>query len=205
MARIQVNDVWVAVIQTRQQDQVGLCVTHWACTGQVGLGGSDVVFASILDGRITADFLQNMQSNASYEQTSVSRVRPLPPTKPVIDSTSAAAGTDATDRLPKQVSGLLTKNTAFGGPRYRGRLYMPFPSEGFNDVDGRPNGAYTGRLQTWGTQYFQGMTVTSGADTSSLVPIIYHRDTNTWDVVTSVLVRGRWATQRRRGDFGRPN
>ena len=49
------------------------------------------------------------------------------------------------------------------------------------------------------------LTAGSGGNTATLIPVIFHRGNGTTTDITLCKPRPLWATQRRRGDFGRIN
>lgn len=205
MAVVAANDVYLSEIHTSTADQFGLITRHWLCTATGGASITDIELVKALDARITAGFKSILCDQATYNFTRVRRVRPIPPTLPVDDATSAGPGTDASEMLPKQVSGIISHTTQFAGKRYRGRNYIPFPTEDSNDTAGIPTNAYLTTLTTWKNVYFVTLNVVGAAGTATFEPVIYHRDLDTTDRINGTFARSVWATQRRRGDFGRTN
>jgi len=147
-----------------------------------------------------------LASDAVYVGLQVNRIFPLPVTIADQNVTGGGAGTAAGDILPRQVSGIITKRTAFSGKKYRGRIYLPFPAEGDNDpVIGSPVAGYTTRLDTFKASLFGNWTISSGGNGAVMVPIVWHADTSTYDDVVGSTSRPFWATQKRRGSYGEPN
>jgi len=70
---------------------------------------------------------------------------------PLVDRDSTGSGVSAgDDPLPSQVCGLLRWQAGIGGPKGRGRDYMPFPSQEFCSSTGVMSGAYQGLIATVG-------------------------------------------------------
>lgn len=114
-------------------------------------------------------------------------------------------GTAGDTPMPRQVSGLITRRVKLLKARNRGRVYIPFPCVDFATDQETPSDAYTTLLDNLRT----GLMPTDA-------PL--HVYTQDWSpglcapgvpkVFTDLLstqVQQKWATQRRRGDYGTPN
>lgn len=147
-----------------------------------------------------------MTAQATFQGIVGQRIHPLPPDEPVLSSAGAGAGTVAGDPLPLQTTGMITKKTGFAGRAFRGRVYVPFPGEGSNDLDGSPTAIYLGDLQLLADQFKADITVVAAGEPTTLRPILKNKN---WPgqltTVTSLLIRDKWAVQRRRGSYGQPN
>jgi hypothetical protein len=107
--------------------------------------------------------------------------------------------------LPTQVSGIITKRSSFTGRANRGRIYFPFPATQSLDTDETPKAAYVTLIQAYADNIGALHSVTSAGGSANLTPIIVNRTLSHLVVWEDSLARKRWATQRRRGDFGRTN
>jgi hypothetical protein len=115
-------------------------------------------------------------------------------------------GTAAGNPIPNQVSGIITKTTAFAGRANRGRTYVPFPAASFNLApNDTPTAAYVALLDALGIVLFAPMALTLGADTVNVTPVLFHRRTGFNTPITNFRSRQLWATQRRRGNYGTAN
>ncbi len=130
---------------------------------------------------------------------------------PASANANAGAGTAAGAPLPGQVSGLISYFSPRPGPAGRGRSYVGFPAIVHDTGAGNPTAAYMTLLDNLAAVTAVGIAVvTLGGATATLVRAIIHQ-TNKFDItpppdpVTGFVSRGKWATQRRRGDFGRLN
>jgi hypothetical protein len=128
---------------------------------------------------------------------------PLP--APAYDNTAALPGTITGNMLPHQVAGLLSLRTAFAGRSGRGRLYMPFPTTSCSGLNGTILPAYSTPLGVFAALVPATVTVTGAGGNAVLTPVLVNRKTAVWKVINNVLVSSNFATQRRRGDYGRPN
>jgi len=120
------------------------------------------------------------------------------------DDTGLGSGT-ASDPLPMQTCGIITKYTLAGGPGFRGRAYIPFPGEADNDAANDPGVAYFGKLGALATVMQAVQTVVGAGGTTPLQPVIYHRGSGGADDITNCIARSYWATQRRRGQRAAQN
>lgn len=113
------------------------------------------------------------------------------------------------DPLPKQVSGIVTRLGVFKGRKHRGRVYVPFPGEASNDpVEGRPNNTYLTALSTYGQKITDPLAVNNLGNTATLLPghiVTVAPGNNQFHEWVSYVHRPYWATQRRRGDYGKEN
>ncbi len=201
-----VNDIYRINIGTHWDQQAGINVTHWRVSTQVGADLTPAVIATDFSAFFAAPFKGLMHNTATYDGVKVQKIWPPPATVPAVVTADSGVGTTGAAGLPPQTCGLLSLRTALAGRANRGRMYLPFPSEQDNvDATGRPSAGYQAVGFTLGGQMITPRIITVGAQTMTFVPGIYHRVTHNFDPFTSRIMRAVWATQRRRGDFGRPN
>lgn len=186
--------------------QIGVNVTHWQVTAQTGPSLPLPQIALKFD-QIFAPLYKNLLAEqATYRGVGVQRVVPVPPSQESTSASLPGVGLAAGEPLPGQIAGLLSFKTQFAGRKFRGRLYVPFPSEIQNaPPDATPSPGYITALQNLGTALLQPV---QADDTTNFVTLrlgIFHRPTNTIDQVLSFVPLSNWATQRRRGAFGAAN
>jgi hypothetical protein len=129
-----------------------------------------------------------------------------PMVAPISTSANALAGLATGDTLTMQAAGLVSKRTGLRGRAGRGRCYIPFPSTDFLDTDGTPTAAYVALLTGIAFFFCTNIVMTDGAGNSAIcVPQVSHGAGLTGSNITSYQTPKRWATQRRRGNFGRTN
>src|SRR5215831_870430 len=105
--------------------------------------------------------------------------------------------------LPKQTCGIITKLTDFGGPEGRGRLYVPFPYvDGTIDAVGPSNGQQVS-MNAVAAVVAQPITVGSVGFEVQSQPVLINRKTLQRTNIIGSRTGTLWATQRRRGDYGR--
>jgi len=131
-------------------------------------------------------------------------------------ATSNTVGSDAGANMPGQVSGIISVKTALAGKAFRGRLFIPFPtitmSTGAPPI---PTAGYQTNLDALAVAWLTPWAVTSAGGNATATPVIFHRPRkpplpprtidNTGDPIVSFLEPASWATQRRRGDYGKVN
>jgi hypothetical protein len=143
----------------------------------------------------------------------ISGPKPLP-----VALTSIAGqgiGTGGAGTLPNQVTGLISFKTALAGKHYRGRIYTPFLPKPAADVDGLMTTAFAAIITANMANFFPALeSIVSGAN--SVTGAYFVRaaiqvalpplpKTITYNRITRATVPVKFATIRRRGQFGRIN
>jgi len=123
---------------------------------------------------------------------------PLPVSVAFNPGAANLPGTVTGDGMSRQTCGAITKRTQLGGPKFRGRAYLPYPAESRNDADGNPTSQYKTDAAALGTLLLSPIVITTGGKTITLQPGIYHRPDHTITPVTSFSTHDYWITQRRR-------
>jgi len=189
------------------QGQLGEMVSHWVVDSMVGPGATDPEIAAFFGGGAWAAAIKALLSSTmSFRGARAQNVFPPPVLASVAVNTSAGPGTVAGDLMSTQTSGLISLATNFAGRRFRGRKYMPFPGEADNDATGVPTAGYLTRLAALRNLFTATQSVVGGAGTTNFKLVIFHKGGNPVPtVVTGAIAQPIWATQRRRGSYGRPN
>jgi hypothetical protein len=120
-------------------------------------------------------------------------------------ATGTDVGSDGPNSGPKQASGIIHIATDRAGPSGRGRCYVPFPSVAAPDVDGTPTTTYVVALNALADDLFNIAGIGQGADNISASQQVYHRLTSTATLSFVGVGKKLFATQKRRGDYGRVN
>lgn len=199
-----VGDIYRVAHFCRHMDQLAVNVCHYRVSLQVGNGAPQQAQTHLWSQTIGPVYKPLLTTGSSYLGCTMQRIMPKPPTLQTQSSDGAGPGTVAGDVLPNQVTGIISHFTAFAGRRYRGRIYVAFPGEADSEVDGSPSASYAARLGSLATS-MRTLTTVSGPDTTTLVQIVWHRDTQTGDDVISPVGKRLWGTQRRRGLYGAVN
>jgi hypothetical protein len=189
--------------------------TLWYQVGAVSApAATDQDAADNMDSLVSLAFRNLLNVNASYKGVQAqiyTNVQPYMAKYVAADAVAGAgAGAVTGDPMPPQTSGLLNFQSVFAGQRNRGRFYMPFPGQTDDSGGGSPSAGYIARLLILGGIVGVGLGVAAGGRTATLVRVLahgkdklglYHLPTP----VTAYYVGTGWATQRRRGDYGRLN
>jgi hypothetical protein len=199
------GDVCQVTVYCRCQEQGGLNVRHFKVRSGGSLGLTDADFAAYVSNAIKNDYKGYLAAAATYVGVGVQLLTPVIQPTPAYSTLGTGTGSGGGDPLPKQVAGITTLLTAYRGRKYRGRMYFPFAPEDSNDANDQPDGFTTGFWDNIGAFFTSAHVVTVGASTLTLDGVLYHRADGSTTTLTGYRTRGRWATQRRRGDFGKTN
>lgn len=187
--------------------QTAVLKRDWQITSITG--GSTIDSASLLNdldlgvAGLLADqmpLVATYYGSQLYYQTPVG-ARPRP------ESTTGnqSPGINANPLLPTQVSGLISLYTDTLGKTGQGRVYVPFPWAGANDTNATPTSAYMTGLNTLGTFFATNRTVAGVGVSANIMPVLYIPGGAPPKPIIRAIARDAWATQRRRGAFGRTN
>lgn len=114
-------------------------------------------------------------------------------------------GTGGATRLPDQVAYLISLKSDSIGKKYMGREYVPFPPTEAND-DGSVETTYLTDLQALGAILSSPYSLSVGGRTATLNPVAKAGGAfSSLAVLTHYEAHNQFATQRRRGAFGRFN
>jgi hypothetical protein len=196
---LQVNDVCEWKWYGHSQGQYSINVRHYRVTAITGDSQSDGNLLSALVTKFAGAIRACMSEHSTHVAMSLQIIRNI--RRPmVIDYTGAGVGTFAGESLPRQVAGLIKLTSEEATRHGRGRTYVPFPSEGANDVNGFPTGAYVDALHNLALLMDDSVSV-GDVDTITAYPVIYNRSTHGVTTITTATERQEWATQRRRSDI----
>jgi hypothetical protein len=145
---------------------------------------------NVSDAIDTLGYLDALSSSVTVEKVHVK----LGPddTGPSADFSNGNPGTNGGHAAPPNVSYLVTKNTALGGRKGRGRCYVPGVPEVALQDGGAVEGAFVATLQGFFTDW-------GGAMVLASKPLhLLHGDATSPTAIDSLVVQSRFATQRRR-------
>jgi hypothetical protein len=193
----------VACVET---DQVALNDFYWFCTAVAGASQTDAQAAAQLDATLAPLYKPALAALAEYYGVKIQIIDPLPMPIFATSTANTGPGTGAGGPVPGQVSGLVSLKTNLSGRANRGRLYIPFPAASFVEAaSALPTVAYDTLLLAIANVLKLPFLVTTGADSATLLPMIWHRASRTKTPIVMAEESGKFATQRRRGNYGRPN
>lgn len=200
------GDIWKVTVVSflNVQEQLGLMDTHWSISSVVGTpDGLDL--ATAIDTTVGAVLKPFLPSVAAYAGCEAVRVLPAPVYDPDISIGSAGAGSFGATVLPPQCACILKLDTGMIGKSKRGRLYVPFPASGSLDPSGVISAGARTLLTAMGSALLGGIVVGAGGDTAVATLGVYSRKLSTIAEVTDIATPFGFATQRRRGFYGRSN
>jgi hypothetical protein len=192
-------------LQSISPQQLGLNVLHYKVLASLGTSPPEQDIADAFAGSSAAVYKALLSQDAEFYGVGIQKIFPLPKPVATFSANGRGAGTDAFSLMPTQVTGLLTWRTEFAGRAFRGRSYLPFPAKDASSGDEIPGAAYLANLFSWATAISAPLTVGGGGNTRRFELGIWQRHSSAWVAVHDFLVRRKWATQRRRGDYGRIN
>jgi hypothetical protein len=204
---VQIGDYQEVSMYVGQQQQLAINRLQYLIASVTGPAQGADVFALAFFNYISPFLHPCMTSLAEFINVGVRRLVPAPVTVEQLASPPApVAGSGGTSPLPGQVAGLLTKRTGLAGRKNRGRIYVPFPDQvHVNFNTNFPIAAYLADLNTLALQLKSPITFIAAGTTYTCDLQLYHRATKTFTPTSDVISRPRFATQRRRGNYGRVN
>jgi len=202
MANVVPGSILRHVVICTNTPQQSANVRHWRVVSVGATPRSEQYVCDSLSQTFAAYYKLCMPILATYRGSTLQTVNPAL-TVPVSSILGRGAGSVGGDTLPPQVAGLISFKTAFAGRAFRGRMYIPFPSETDNTVAGIPSAAYLINLQNLGNAFASTLLVGPGGDQVTLEPVLYRAAPLQVTTITSAMARPAWATQRRRSFINR--
>jgi hypothetical protein len=195
---MNLNDIFRVVFVSRCGGQNGLNVRHWMVTGKTGGNVTEAEVLRDLATWVSPDYKSLMATTARFRGATGNTIFPVA-TGVVKDITADGPGTVVGDTFAVQAAGLISLRSLTAGRHGRGRAYIPFASEASNDANGFPTAAYQTQLTALAGKFSTSRTVTGATlGTVTLKPMIWNRAATLATEITSTIIRGAWATQRRR-------
>lgn len=204
---IPIGGIVRAVTYCQKAGQVAVNQHKWQLTNLTsGTAFSSNQFTINYDVAMAALYNPLMYVDANYYGTQVYLLNPigLPP-RPDSINVNTTPGTGPGSFLPTQTCGLISLRSATLGKIGAGRTYLPFPYGDANSPDGVPTAAYQTNAAFLAGFLESNFVVIDGGVTATFRPCLYRGGTDTPRFIEEATVSGSWATQRRRGDYGRLN
>ncbi len=200
------------IVQTRawthDTDQAAVNTWYWLVTGfnPDGVDEEDVaVGVDAVAGPLIKPCINNL---AVYDGVQSRDISQLPLGIMQQSKVNAGDGTSGAAALPRQTAGLIQWRTTKAGPGGRGRTYMPFPSTTDTELNGKPTVAYQGHVNALATA-LMGITQFIHAGNPlqlvSVEMVLKVKPGLSSLGIETFAVSDKWATQKRRGAFGRVN
>lgn len=188
--------------------QVSYNILHAKITAQVGAGATETEVVDDASVRWAAIYKPCLSNVAAYYGADCKRIQPGPAGFTFTSKSGNGFGTVIGDVLPKQTTGLVTLVSTLPGRSGRGRIYIPFPSEFSNEVNGTPSAAYMAALEAFCTLWETGRTIVSLVNPGATTTVrygVFSQLLQLFSVAANAICKDVWATQRRRGDYGNAN
>lgn len=163
-------------------------------------------FISAMDASLAGLYTGMLSNSAEYYGSQMYLMNPVgPPPRPDSVNVNNNPGTGGADLLPSQASGLISLQSGTLGKTGAGRDYIPFPSPAHNDVDGTPKAAYVTDGNVLAGFLFTNNVVIDAGITATFRPCLYRGGVDVPRFIENGQCAKAWATQRRRGSYGRLN
>ena len=195
--------VQVRVI-TQLLTQVGMNVLHMTPTTVTTGGASLQEIANALDTALAPLYKPAMTSNSSWRGVGCQNIT-APRSLEYFSVANTGPGTGATPPMGAQVCGVITYKTTNAGPSWRGRSYIAFPPGTASQTTGIPTASYTTLLAAIATAILAPGTVVGATGSTAFRFGVLQSATDIVQFYASATVPSKWATQKRRGNYGRPN
>jgi len=190
-----VGDIFRVSIMQRLHGQRLINTLHYRLKvdDPAGFGPLGGVLADRIRSQILPEMKACQSAELTHEGIIVQKIWPLPPQVPKLNTVDNGPGTPVSSSLPTSVAVVITKMTDFAGRKYRGRIYVggvPVSHENDSVLDAAV-------LPTWGalaTKLFANMTT----GLYVFEPVLWHKESHTFDVVSFASARAVLRNQRRR-------
>ena len=166
----------------------------------------DSDFATQLDSLIAPLYKALLPTTSNYDGVEISLVnKTLRPIQPATVYTSASSGPGliTADSMAGQVAGMISWATSLAGQAFRGRSYVGSVPVTMITAAGVPSSAYITLIGTLALNLFEFTGFTIGATSLLCGLTIWHRLHQTYTIITSFFIPGKFGTQRRRGNYGK--
>jgi hypothetical protein len=202
---LAINDIIRAQYVCSDSDQASFNTVHYKVTGVGGTPATLDDFAATWEAAIHALVKPLICNVSSFDGVIAQVISPLPLMARVFSTIHQGVGTGGAVGQGRQVAGLIRFRTDFAGPGFRGRNYLPFPSTSASQLYGTPTAAYNTAALALADAIFNFAAFAVGGRTATVDMGLFKRAGSIFTPVTNVSASPDWATQKRRGTFGRPN
>jgi hypothetical protein len=184
-------------------NQEGLNVLHYRVVSVGSTPSTDADIASGISAVLAPRYKPMMYSTSAYDGVQVSIVSRTPRPVTQVYNSDAGPGTGGTGQMPPQTCGLISWRTLLGGRAFRGRTYIPFPSSDMNSATGFPTTGYATLTINLANAILGYAGTSIAGRTATLAPVIWHKLTRTTTDIWNAFLGEKWATQRRRSEYGK--
>jgi len=196
---VLLDHIYEVVVYCGFQNQISNTVLHYRVQNPPSGLVTQENMANQLSQFMSPLFADMLAVDANYHGLTVQKIFPLTKDPKIASVTLAAPGEQDSDTLPSQAAGAILKLTTEVGSRYRGLIYVPFPTEAMNDVDGTPNAAGITLMETLAGGVLQVINLTVDTIAVDLEPVVWSRLFSTGQTVAGWKVQSHWITHKSRG------
>lgn len=199
------GDVFLLRVSCFSQGQLAVNTTAWEVNTVFGTGLSYEAMALNFDNLMAPVYLPVLSNISTYYGVQLYRVFPaLPIYAPFNSAVNTAAGTGG-NPLPSGITAVIKLTTGFRGPKYRGRMFVPFPyTAAVNAASGAPTATYLSLVASLAAEISS--YTPSGANTVQVVPQIRGAaPAHTLTRITAATPGQRFSFLHKRGAYGRLN
>jgi hypothetical protein len=202
---LAINDIIKAQYVCSDSEQVSINTVYYKVTAATGATVDVLHFATAFEVEIAPAIIPCIANTAEYQEVICQVVNPLPLKAREISHALSAPGTGGAVGQARQVAGLIAFYTDLAGPGFRGRNYVPFPSTAASQAYGVASTAYTTALNNLGSAINGFATASQGAGSVTVDHVLYKRAGQIATPVVRVVSRLFFATQKKRGSYGKAN
>jgi len=202
---LTVNDIVKVQLWSHDAEQAAVNTFHFKVTAVGGLIATLEDMLASIDSAVSTLYKAILNQNATFDGILGQIVFPPPLMVHAVNVTGAGGGGGGAQGAARQVSGLIRWGTPLAGPGGRGRNYLPFTAADDSDGIGKPTAAYQASAAAFAVAMSSFTAVSAGGRTATVAFGLKKRNSGIINLVTSGNVEPKWATQKRRGSFGRPN
>jgi len=168
---IEVGQIIKTIFYCEAGAQGAQNVKYWRVQSVSGLPMTDLNVASRMNTLFKPLYVACISTQAKYRGVTA---QILAPTAYDVQGVSdLTVGTGTGDLLPTEISILATFRSGLAGRMHRNRVFVPFPAEAENGIDGKPTAGYLTRVDNLAAQMNTSVVVTVGAETATLVPVVW--------------------------------
>jgi hypothetical protein len=203
---LAIGDVIKATIICADSEQASYNTVYYEVTG---VGATIAVlgdFAESFSTAVEAPFKAILSDTAAYGGVRTQIVFPLPLKAAALNYLHQGPGTGGVIGMARQASSLITWRTDLAGPGFRGRIYLPFPPTDAAQGGGFASAVFQAKCQAV-ADAIRNFTAVAGAAgaTATVRQILWKKAGQVKTPVISGTAGNLFATQKRRGSYGRPN
>jgi hypothetical protein len=192
-----------------QGNQASVNTFHYRVDASSGLGCTTGEIADEFS-TLIGTTMKGLLNNVAFYNGVQCYVNQLPLPLPQDSTLSSGQGTGGATSLPPQSCGLTEWDTNFAGPANRGRTYWPFPSTAEDSTGGVPGASYISVLATFGGLLITHTLFGTLGNTCNVTFVLKHGKNKAGTIpapspIVNSTAIAKWATQKRRSAFGRPN